>query len=97
MAYDCTWDQVMVRVQPLLNNFVWLKIRLVPLTQLSKGMKQKVMIICAYAVIQVFILSMNPFCIGSCCDFAAFDSVIADEKAKRENYFLFEHHCSGFG
>ena len=53
MAYDLDMDQVMVRIQPLLERFrLAEKLDWFP-TQFSKGMPMQ--------WIQVFILSMNPF------------------------------------
>ena len=61
MAYDLDMDQVMVRVQPLLERFrLAEKLDWFP-TQFSKGMKQKVMIICAYAVDPSLYIVDEPF------------------------------------
>ena len=61
MAYDLNMDQVMVRVQPLLERFrLAEKLDWFP-TQFSKGMKQKVMIICAFVVDPSLFIVDEPF------------------------------------
>ena len=61
MAYDLDMDQVMVRVQPLLERFrLAEKLDWFP-TQFSKGMKQKVMIICAFVVDPSLFIVDEPF------------------------------------
>ena len=62
MAYDLDMDQVMVRVQPLLERFrLAEKIRLVPDPVFKRDEAKKVMIICAYAVEPSLYIVDEPF------------------------------------
>jgi ABC-2 type transport system ATP-binding protein len=103
MAYDLDMDQVMVRVQPLLERFrLAEKLDWFP-TQFSKGMKQKVMIICAYAVDPSLYIVDEPFLGLDPVAIADLIQLLADEKAKGKSILMSTHvldsaekMCDGF-
>ena len=103
MAYDLNMDQVMVRVQPLLERFrLAEKLDWFP-TQFSKGMKQKVMIICAYAVDPSLYIVDEPFLGLDPVAIADLIQLLADEKAKGKSILMSTHvldsaekMCDGF-
>ena len=103
MAYDLDMDQVMVRVQPLLERFrLAEKLDWFP-TQFSKGMKQKVMIICAYAVDPSLYIVDEPFLGLDPLAIADLIQLLADEKAKGKSILMSTHvldsaekMCDGF-
>lgn len=103
MAYDFDMDQVMVRVQPLLERFrLAEKLDWFP-TQFSKGMKQKVMIICAYAVDPSLYIVDEPFLGLDPVAIADLIQLLADEKAKGKSILMSTHvldsaekMCDGF-
>ena len=103
MAYDLNMDQVMVRVQPLLERFrLAEKLDWFP-TQFSKGMKQKVMIICAYAVDPRLYIVDEPFLGLDPVAIADLIQLLADEKAKGKSILMSTHvldsaekMCDGF-
>ena len=103
MAYDLDMDQVLVRVQPLLERFrLAEKLDWFP-TQFSKGMKQKVMIICAYAVDPSLYIVDEPFLGLDPVAIADLIQLLADEKAKGKSILMSTHvldsaekMCDGF-
>ena len=103
MAYDLDMDQVMVRVQPLLERFrLAEKLDWFP-TQFSKGMKQKVMIICAYAVDPSLYIVDEPFLGLDPVAIADLIQLLTDEKAKGKSILMSTHvldsaekMCDGF-
>ncbi|VYU02642.1 ABC-type transporter ATP-binding protein EcsA [Streptococcus parasanguinis] len=103
MAYDLDMDQVMVRVQPLLERFrLAEKLDWFP-TQFSKGMKQKVMIICAYAVDPSLYIVDEPFLGLDPVAIADLIQLLADEKVKGKSILMSTHvldsaekMCDGF-
>ncbi len=103
MAYDLDMDQVMVRVQPLLERFrLAEKLDWFP-TQFSKGMKQKVMIICAYAVDPSLYIVDEPFLGLDPVAIADLIQLLADEKSKGKSILMSTHvldsaekMCDGF-
>ena len=103
MAYDLDMEQVMVRVQPLLERFrLAEKLDWFP-TQFSKGMKQKVMIICAYAVDPSLYIVDEPFLGLDPVAIADLIQLLADEKAKGKSILMSTHvldsaekMCDGF-
>ena len=103
MAYDLDMDQVMVRVQTLLERFrLAEKLDWFP-TQFSKGMKQKVMIICAYAVDPSLYIVDEPFLGLDPVAIADLIQLLADEKAKGKSILMSTHvldsaekMCDGF-
>lgn len=103
MAYDLDMDQVMVRIQPLLERFrLAEKLDWFP-TQFSKGMKQKVMIICAYAVDPSLYIVDEPFLGLDPVAIADLIQLLADEKAKGKSILMSTHvldsaekMCDGF-
>lgn len=103
MAYDLNIDQVMVRVQTLLERFrLAEKLDWFP-TQFSKGMKQKVMIICAYAVDPSLYIVDEPFLGLDPLAIADLIQLLADEKAKGKSILMSTHvldsaekMCDGF-
>ena len=103
MAYDLDMEQVMMRVQPLLERFrLAEKLDWFP-TQFSKGMKQKVMIICAYAVEPSLYIVDEPFLGLDPVAIADLIQLLADEKAKGKSILMSTHvldsaekMCDGF-
>ena len=103
MAYDLNIDQVMVRVQTLLERFrLAEKLDWFP-TKFSKGMKQKVMIICAYAVDPSLYIVDEPFLGLDPLAIADLIQLLADEKAKGKSILMSTHvldsaekMCDGF-
>ena len=103
LAYDLDVEQVLVRVQPLLERFrLAEKLDWFP-TQFSKGMKQKVMIICAYAVDPSLYIVDEPFLGLDPVAIADLIQLLADEKAKGKSILMSTHvldsaekMCDGF-
>ena len=97
MAYDLDMDQVMVRVQPLLERF-----------RLAEKLdwfptQQKVMIICAYAVDPSLYIVDEPFLGLDPVAIADLIQLLADEKAKGKSILMSTHvldsaekMCDGF-
>ena len=102
MAYDLDMDQVMVRVQPLLESisFGW-KIRLVP-DPVFKRWSKRSWLFAPMQWIQVFILSMNFLGLDPVA-IADLIQLLADEKAKGKSILMSTHvldsaekMCDGF-
>ena len=96
MAYDLDMDQVMVRVQPLLNDFVLAeKIRVGsrPSFQRDEAKGHDYLRLCSgsslYIVDEPF-LGLDPVAIADLIQ------LLADEKAKGKS-ILMMYPCSGFG
>ena len=91
MAYDLNMDQVMVRVQPLLERFrLAEKLDWFP-TQFSKGMKQKVMIICAFIVNPSLFIVDEPFLGLDPLAISDLIELLGEEKAKRKSILMSTH------
>ena len=91
MAYDLDMDQVMVRVQPLLERFrLAEKLDWFP-TQFSKGMKQKVMIICAFIVNPSLFIVDEPFLGLDPLAISDLIELLAEEKANGKAILMSTH------
>ena len=91
MAYDLDMDQVMVRVQPLLERFrLAEKLDWFP-TQFSKGMKQKVMIICAFIVNPSLFIVDEPFLGLDPLAISDLIELLAEEKANGKSILMSTH------
>ena len=103
MAYDLQIDHVLLRVQPLLERFrLAEKLDWFP-TQFSKGMKQKVMILCAYAVDPSLFIVDEPFLGLDPVAISDLIQLLEDEKAKGKSILMSTHvldsaekMCDGF-
>ena len=91
MAYDLNMDQVMVRVQPLLERFrLAEKLDWFP-THFSKGMKQKVMIICAFIVNPSLFIVDEPFLGLDPLAISDLIELLAEEKANGKSILMSTH------
>ena len=91
MAYDLDLDQVMARVQPLLQQFrLAEKLDWFP-TQFSKGMKQKVMIICAFIVNPSLFIVDEPFLGLDPLAISDLIELLAEEKANGKSILMSTH------
>ena len=103
MAYDLDFDQAMARAKELLKIFrLSDKLEWFPIN-FSKGMKQKVMIICAYAVDPSLYIVDEPFLGLDPVAIADLIQLLADEKAKGKSILMSTHvldsaekMCDGF-
>lgn len=91
MAYGITIDEVMKRAKPLLEMFRLLeRLDWFP-TQFSKGMKQKVMIICAFIVNPSLLIVDEPFLGLDPVAINDLKDLLAEEKAKGTSILMSTH------
>ncbi|MGQ7335618.1 ABC transporter ATP-binding protein [Streptococcus suis] len=91
LAYDLTWDQVWSRVQGLLTIFrLDEKLDWFPV-HFSKGMKQKVMIICAFMVEPSLLIVDEPFLGLDPVAISDLVNLLEEEKAKKTSILMSTH------
>lgn len=91
MAYGITIDEVMKRAKPLLEMFrLSERLDWFP-TQFSKGMKQKVMIICAFIVNPSLLIVDEPFLGLDPVAINDLKDLLAEEKAKGTSILMSTH------
>ena len=91
LAYDLTWDQAWSRVQGLLTVFrLDEKLDWFPV-HFSKGMKQKVMIICAFMVEPSLLIVDEPFLGLDPVAISDLVNLLEDEKAKGTSILMSTH------
>ena len=91
LAYDLTWDQAWSRVQGLLTIFrLDEKLDWFPV-HFSKGMKQKVMIICAFMVEPSLLIVDEPFLGLDPVAISDLVNLLEDEKAKGTSILMSTH------
>ncbi|WP_318150552.1 ABC transporter ATP-binding protein [Streptococcus parasuis] len=91
LAYDLTWDQAWSRVQGLLTVFrLDEKLDWFPV-HFSKGMKQKVMIICAFMVEPSLLIVDEPFLGLDPVAIADLVNLLEEEKAKGTSILMSTH------
>ncbi len=91
LAYDLTWDQAWSRVQGLLTVFrLGEKLDWFPV-HFSKGMKQKVMIICAFMVEPSLLIVDEPFLGLDPVAISDLVNLLEEEKAKGTSILMSTH------
>ena len=91
LAYDLTWDQAWSRVQGLLTVFrLGEKLDWFPV-HFSKGMKQKVMIICAFMVEPSLLIVDEPFLGLDPIAISDLVNLLEEEKAKGTSILMSTH------
>ena len=91
LAYDLTWDQAWSRVQGLLTVFLlYEKLDWFPV-HFSKGMKQKVMIICAFMVEPSLLIVDEPFLGLDPVAISDLVNLLEEEKAKGTSILMSTH------
>ena len=91
LAYDLTWDQAWSRVQGLLTIFFFFfKLDWFPV-HFSKGMKQKVMIICAFMVEPSLLIVDEPFLGLDPVAISDLVNLLEEEKAKGTSILMSTH------
>jgi ABC-2 type transport system ATP-binding protein len=91
LAYDLTWDQAWSRVQGLLTVFrLDEKLDWFPV-HFSKGMKQKVMIICAFMVEPSLLIVDEPFLGLDPEAISDLVNLLEEEKAKGTSILMSTH------
>lgn len=91
LAYDLTWDQAWSRVQGLLTIFrLDEKLDWFPV-HFSKGMKQKVMIICAFMVEPSLLIVDEPFLGLDPVAISDLVNLLEEEKAKGTSILMSTH------
>ncbi|HEM3678431.1 TPA: ABC transporter ATP-binding protein [Streptococcus suis] len=91
LAYDLTWDQAWSRVQGLLTIFrLDEKLDWFPV-HFSKGMKQKVMIICAFMVEPSLLIVDEPFLGLDPVAISDLVNLLEEEKAKKTSILMSTH------
>lgn len=91
MAYDLDIEAAMVKAQPLLDMFrLSEKLDWFPIN-FSKGMKQKVMIICAFLVDPSLFIIDEPFLGLDPLAIADLTKLLAEEKVKRKSILMSTH------
>lgn len=91
MAYDIATDEVMARAQKLLEMFrLTDKLDWFPM-HFSKGMKQKVMIICAFVVSPSLFIVDEPFLGLDPLAISDLINLLAEEKAKGKSILMSTH------
>ncbi|HFU3963327.1 TPA: ABC transporter ATP-binding protein [Streptococcus suis] len=91
LAYDLTWDQAWSRVQGLLTVFrLDEKLDWFPV-HFSKGMKQKVMIICAFMVEPSLLIVDEPFLGLDPVAISDLVNLLEEEKAKKTSILMSTH------